>query len=93
MLQGFKISIMAIIMLMLSACGVVKKKYEEYAPDRDTAYLDAVETPPLKVPANMSAEHINPNTPYPPPHGPLPQTFEPIDIWPPEVPRTNNKPA
>ena len=93
MIPGLKITIMAATLLMLTGCGVVKKTYQEFAPDRNTAYLDARETPPLTVPAGMSTDYANPNTPFPPPHGPLPHTDHSLDVWPPEVPRTNDKPA
>ena len=84
---------LATSLLILTGCGVVKKTYQEFAPDRNTAYLEAQETPSLTIPAGMNTDYANPNTPFPAPHGPTPQLDAPLDIWPPEVPRTNDKPA
>jgi uncharacterized lipoprotein len=71
------------LLALLSACSTINHHYREFAPDRDTAYLDANTNNPLVLPAGVSMLE-NYHSPYIIPAGPLPgEDAEPIKLVPP----------
>ncbi len=72
--------------LSLMGCGSLKKQWTEFAPDRDTVYLDAYAAPTLSMPEGLAMNKAYLSDPYPLPKGPLPgPEAEPVDIYPPTL--------
>ncbi len=79
----YKLIISVIAMLGLTACSTINHHYREFAPDRDTAYLEANTNNPLVLPDDVVMLE-NYQSPYIIPAGPLPgPDAEPIKLVPP----------
>ncbi|HLF66861.1 MAG TPA: hypothetical protein VI522_04515 [Gammaproteobacteria bacterium] len=71
------------LITLLSGCSTMVDSYRTFAPDRDTAYLDATASPPLLLPEGVTVAD-NFHSPYIVPSGPLPgPDAEPISLMPP----------
>lgn len=77
--------------LLLAGCGSLKKQWIEFAPDRDTVYLDAEVSPTLAMPDGLAMNKAYLSDPYPVPKGSLPEhQAEPVDIYPPTLKETSD---
>jgi uncharacterized lipoprotein len=68
------------IMVLLAGCSYITGK-NSYFYKRDTAYLQARETPSLQLPCGVSGANIGDDYVIPPVSGPIPT--QPISIIPP----------
>ncbi len=72
-----------LLTLLGSGCATMVESYRTFAPDRDTAYLDARSSPPLALPEGVTLAD-NFHSPYIVPFGPLPgPDAEPMTLMPP----------
>lgn len=70
-------------MTLLIGCSMISDRYREFAPDRDTEYLEETADDPLVLPNNVVMLE-NYYSPYIIPEGPLPgPDAEPMNLVPP----------
>ncbi len=75
--------LMGLVLFTIAGCSMISDRYREFAPDRDTEYLEEEADDPLVLPPDVVLLE-NYHSPYIIPAGPLPDPDEePIKLVPP----------
>lgn len=81
--MDYKFGIGFALISLLCGCSMISDRYREFAPDRDTEYLEEEAEEPLELPEGMTM-YENYHSPYIIPAGELPgEEAEPANLVPP----------